>query len=622
VIKLLFPTLNGGEEEGLNDAGIETFEGAVGDHVARECAQNTSDASVNGQVELHFSLEVQDISQLPCLEQLDGVLKSCEKYWEGDAKAVSFFKTGRKVLKKGKLQVLKISDYGTTGLTGEDADRGSNWYGLVRSKGACNKSGGSGGSFGIGKYAPFAASALRTVFYYTRAKENEAFQGISRLVTHFNAENLRTQATGYIGLYEMQEQEPRYLSVRDGNLIPRGFRRNEGEYGTDIYIPAYRDAVSWQANLTISVLNNFWPAICLGKILFKIGSSTVSKANVESCVEKYRGQRNFEAYRYFRAYRYGTKFSGTLEHVGRSELWLIEDSEKEPNPIAVARKNGMIIDAWGNFRSRKPISGFFMCHDGKGNKILRMMEPPRHDMWDPKRREDGAEIVGTIRKWIRECIKEFLPVDDAESFDIDGFSKFIPDMTDEEAGEETFDDENVADNKDGFEPAPTKPEKNITKTALPPRDKPAEEESETEEAEGAGEDEETGGRGGGRGEGGKGEGGGSGRGEGNGGEGERKEGKKAVSTRVLRLRYYYDEGVGCYNMIIRADEAFEGNIAFGAECDDGSVEPVKITRVLQDSRQCELDDGRKSFRASIESKAAARFQAYFEQNEKMCLRIV
>lgn len=67
MIKLRFPTLNGGEEEGLNDAGIETFEGDTGDHVARECAQNTSDASANGQVELHFTLEQMRVERLPCL---------------------------------------------------------------------------------------------------------------------------------------------------------------------------------------------------------------------------------------------------------------------------------------------------------------------------------------------------------------------------------------------------------------------------------------------------------------------------------------------------------------------------------------------------------------------------
>lgn len=43
-MELVFPELGGGTFQGLNDAGVETFQGSVDAHVARECGQNTGDA--------------------------------------------------------------------------------------------------------------------------------------------------------------------------------------------------------------------------------------------------------------------------------------------------------------------------------------------------------------------------------------------------------------------------------------------------------------------------------------------------------------------------------------------------------------------------------------------------
>ena len=55
---------------------------------------------------------------------------------------------------------------------------------LTKSSGSSDKKGPAGGSFGIGKFAPFACSDLFTVFYNTYDIEDEcAYQGVSRLVT-------------------------------------------------------------------------------------------------------------------------------------------------------------------------------------------------------------------------------------------------------------------------------------------------------------------------------------------------------------------------------------------------------------------------------------------------------
>ena len=619
-IVLRFPLLGGGEEEGLNDAGIETFEGDVGDYIARECGQNTSDASVNGKVELHFNLLQMSAKELPCLENLQKVFEQCKAYWSSDPKAVKFFNTGLDCLAKDTFPVLKISDYGTTGLTGEDSDRNSDWFGLVRSKGACNKGEGSGGSFGIGKYAPFAASALRTVYYYTKTKTNEAFQGISRLVTHCEGENLRTQATGCIGQYNIEGLEHKYLSIRDRSLIPSHFQRDKDDFGTDIYIPAYRELANWKECLIVSALNSFWPAICLGKILFKIGDKTIDKSNIDSCIEEHRVSPDFKAYKYFNAYQNGTKFTDKLKYVGDSELRLIVDTQRENNPIAVARKNGMIIETWGYLRSRKPISGIYICHDPVGNEVLRKLEPPRHDKWDQKRGANGKEVLSTIKEWIRSCIEILLPVDESESFDLDVLSKHIPDTNEEDLGEDSFDEKDKPENQDGFDSQPAETQKNITKAVLSTTGTSTSEEGEEAEVQAKEGEGESGGSGQDKGKGGGGSGGGGGEGNGKGGTGEA--GNATSSVKVLNMRYYYNDTDASYNMILRSKMTFKGNISFGAECDDGTIEHVRMTKALRGAQEVPLENNGRSFYAKIEPDATEVFQVSFEQNDKMSLRIV
>jgi len=46
-MKLKFPPLSGGVIQGLNDAGIETFEGDYAHYVVRECAQTSLDAGAS-----------------------------------------------------------------------------------------------------------------------------------------------------------------------------------------------------------------------------------------------------------------------------------------------------------------------------------------------------------------------------------------------------------------------------------------------------------------------------------------------------------------------------------------------------------------------------------------------
>ncbi len=607
-IQLAFPPFEG-EEEGLNDAGIETFEGDVEDHIARECGQNTCDAALDKkEVQLHFSLLTMLIDQLPCLLELKDVFTRCISYWEGDPKAVSFFSRAKTCLEQKTIGVLKISDYGTTGLTGTDTDRTGRWYSLVRAKGACNKDAGAGGSFGIGKYAPFAASKLRTVYYYTRTSENEAFQGVSRLVTHLNPQRQKVHPTGYIGECIQRNGVYSFNSIR--NAIPELFRRPVGITGTDIYVPAYRESGHWEEQLIISVLENFWPAICMKKIVFKINNTAIDSNNIAQYMEHYKQHEAFKAYRYFNAYKNGVPYTRTLEIVGNSELRLIIDDMRESKPIAVCRKSGMIIDTWGHFSSRKPISGIYICHDENGNEILRKLEPPRHDKWDPKRGENGKKVIDTIRYWIRSCIDSFLNDEISDSFQISEMAQYLPD-------DQIFGPEAIPPSLPGG--LPSGPQETTTSpiTGLPPRTPPIAEGGQNATT---GEEEGTSGGGGVKEGGGKGGDGHDGRSSGAKDGGNGTKGGKKTPKGNLRMRCMYDEVQQSYTIVLRSDAEFESRISFGAVGDDGEVEMLRIEKVMQDNKELPVEQN--GFFVKLNPDSPQHYKLVFEEKEKMTLRII
>ena len=161
-----FPPTNGGRVDGFNDPGIAHFDGSPLASLARETIQNSLDASLQPDQPVHVSFELIELERDDVgLSELMEVIERCmQKAKEDeDSSAVSALKRATQVLKKRKIPCLRVSDRSTTGL------KGKHWPALVKRQGYSYKPErkGAGGSHGIGKYAPFAVSDLRTVFYWT-----------------------------------------------------------------------------------------------------------------------------------------------------------------------------------------------------------------------------------------------------------------------------------------------------------------------------------------------------------------------------------------------------------------------------------------------------------------------
>jgi hypothetical protein len=183
-MKLHFPPLSGGTVSGLNDAGIETFEGDFERNVVRECAQNSLDAAIDpAQPKVVVRIERVSLARtdLPFVAALEDTLHACARYWHAHSKARQFFTKALSAAGRQHIDAIRISDFGTTGVDGSDDDNTARWFGLVKSRGVSNQKGDeSGGAFGIGKDAPLAGSQFRTVLYSTRTRDGQQlFRGFA-----------------------------------------------------------------------------------------------------------------------------------------------------------------------------------------------------------------------------------------------------------------------------------------------------------------------------------------------------------------------------------------------------------------------------------------------------------
>ena len=442
--------------------GLQTFKGNIYYYIAREIIQNSIDAK-NPKSTRPVLVEFQSLTMArersPRIDSLQGALSECARFWEDDPKAKAFFEKAAKMAGAPTINVLKVSDSNTTGVGGGDAERGKDWYNLIRCRGASSKGTDAGGAFGIGKDAPFAASHMRTVLYSTNTGSgNCAFQGVARLATHFAGDGGKADSVGFLGGHFG-------ASIRAVEEIPPALRRPN--LGTDLYILGYIAVEGWQKALRLAVLEYFWPAIHFGNLVVRINSDEINAENLDSLMREAADEEDFTGHKYYEAYTSAThKFEEALPRLKEVSLHLITEQTNLPKRVALVRKSGMVIEH-KIFHSALPFCGVFLCRNDVGNAKLREMEPPRHDKLDPDLPEKGAnKVIDTeYRNFIRQCIGALTTKDDVKVFDMPEFSRFLPD--DDDSEEETIGTPEQPEDDDPPESFPSKPPKPEPRKTVP-----------------------------------------------------------------------------------------------------------------------------------------------------------
>lgn len=451
MIQWRFPSNDHGETKGYNDSGVATFRGTPLKSLAREICQNSLDAAreeTGKTVRVDFNVFSVPTESIPGIDVLKDVFNRCLDFWKVQ-KAVAtkeFYTNAIKMAEKNTCYFLRISDYNTVGLTGTKEKINTNWINLTKSSGASDKKGTAGGSYGIGKYAPFACSDFSTVFYSTYNEDEEvAFQGVSRLVTFKREDDETTQGIGYFG-------EEKNTPVYEQLQIEPGFSRQSGDYGTDIYIASYKFADGdWQKDIIISVLDGFLGAIWKEKLIVNVGNIEISKETLQDVIDTYRDDLTNYTESYYKVL-ISDETQWIEENImgfGKVKLGILVGELDAPRRVAMIRKTGMKIMDRDRLPGHAPCVGVMFIEGDELNKKLRETENPEHTEWQPDRAKNpmaARALIREIRRFVNKTIEKLVSTGGGNEIDAVGVGAFLPDISDEpqdQAKEEVVSDKIV-----------------------------------------------------------------------------------------------------------------------------------------------------------------------------------
>lgn len=437
----------GGQDVGPNDPIHQNFKGNPYYYIVREAIQNSMDAVMNKDkpVEVHFDfIRINRLEgEFPKLFEIENYIESCKNYFPDNRHAERMFEGMEKYLEfngnmRTTIPCLKISDYNTKGMPFSN-DTKSPFYAFMRAAGVSAKTGASsGGSFGFGKGAYFALSALKTVLASTYTEDGEYFfEGTTRLTTHLDKYNDRKTAYGY---YNAGKGKP----VSNLNEIPDDFLREK--VGTDFIIIG-RQEENYRVPMIKSVLNNFWLAILKNRLSVKVDNEIINKENLDKKINEYfdsevdkSSVNNYEKWNpksYYKAVHYKGKnekfnhFSERLSTVGNVNFYVYL-ADGLSNKICFLRKPNMVVYKETS-NKLNGYSGVFVCEDSIGDEILMEMENPAHNEWhssnylklDESKHPDGEKAKKEINSFVRKCLEELAAGDIGSSTTVLGLDEYL-----------------------------------------------------------------------------------------------------------------------------------------------------------------------------------------------------
>lgn len=425
-----FPASGYGQSNGISDSGIETFKGALLTSLVREICQNSLDANRNKDkaVYIEFEKTFIDKSDIPDFLELNKAINECYKYAkeENNEKTIKFFRKAIEAI-SNKVSVLRISDYNTIGLVGSNDDTKNNpWRNLVKANGISDKGGKSGGSYGIGKSAPFACSEIRTIFYRTLDKNGvKAVQGISKLISYpINGDDMTT-GIGYYGIKEKNKP------IRNIEILDKINKRTES--GTDLFVLSFIEKEDWNKCIVGELLEHFMMSFYRGLLVVKVDNEIINKDNLGEMLNKYSD--------------YCSTVKDYYKVITESTIECVEDFEGMGNlklkillgeglnrTVLLTRSNGMKLFDKNRMPRSIQFSAVLQMEGDKLNSYFRKMESPQHNAWEPDRYEEKSKEADrklkTLYKWIKRKITDLSKCGDGDELDAEGVGDLIPDLFD------------------------------------------------------------------------------------------------------------------------------------------------------------------------------------------------
>lgn len=436
------------EVEGPNNAGIANFTDDRIGGLVREVLQNSIDAKASPDKRVEVSFQVQELPvadlDLPGLRRaLDSSIKSLAI----DDRHKQQFQRGLQAVndatKNGVITALNITDSNTTGASDKEGQL-DKWHSLTKTVGLSAKDmRDSGGSFGIGKHAAFAATDLRTVLYSTAYHEDgtdspiqRRFTGKSILVSH-EVGGKPHRASGWL--------EPDGDTLRDGD-VPAPFSLNSP--GTQINILGFDDSRmgQWEKEAKESLVTHFFHALANRNLSVRIGDYTVDQESLDEAASGI-DDKDKSVLRLIKVSRSEVAERTDIQGIGQVNLRIIVDEHGEygQKTVALVRDAGMMI-TWqlGNMRitpSQRMIQfprrwlGFTAiveCLSHGERSLLREAEGPRHDKVsadnaDASEQREVSRALRQLGNWVVQAIGKYAePPEPEESGNADELADVLP----------------------------------------------------------------------------------------------------------------------------------------------------------------------------------------------------
>ena len=427
-------------------AGPEKFKG-----LAREIIQNSIDAKRDDVVDplvVKFEFLTVDKTEIPGMDTLEKHIKGTVDYCELKGKknnALNISKKQLQLLEKAKLNVLKISDYNTKGVTGSKNLDGNNckWKGLVYNEGDSIKDSTSAlGSFGLGKNASFAMSLLRTVFYVTKdIDKNYAMEGVAKLYTSYTGTN-KFVPKGFFCKEENGDTLPFY--EEDMSDFSNIFTRTET--GTDILIiepdiELYKNRIEWY--LIESIICNFFIAFKEGTLEVFVNNTEISQATLETVFSNLldyydnndiqKSELLISVSQYLDTLDKGDDLSGNLLGYGDILLKLHKTRETKGKKVAIFREHGMLIKEYSVNGASQKFSGVLIVKGKEGIDFLKAIEDPSHTDFDPTRQTEDLKLTDQEKQdklklfynWIINNAKKYTKIKTDDKISLSGMEDYI-----------------------------------------------------------------------------------------------------------------------------------------------------------------------------------------------------
>lgn len=441
------------EKEGLSNGDIELFRDDPYASCGRESGQNSRDASVGRPVKLTFDIIKLKPGELPFGDTLATTIEQCLAQSKRDAdheKLVDFFTQAKRILSGRTIDILRIEDYSTTGLSGPPDEDDTPFHALVKSSGVSRKeSGTSGGSFGIGKNASFAVSDLQTVLYSTiyeaDGQMHFAAQGRTRLVSHRDTRGRPCRATGYWG------SSPGFRAITDKSLVPHWMRRTSK--GTSIFCVGFRTHEHWSERIAYSIIVNFFAAIHRGDMVFEINGGAIQinhqslerlfqLASIRSAAEEAGHLQDLELseamYQTFISSS-ATTHKLSIKDMGQMSLRILV-KDGMPKRVGIIRNGMLITTGLGNFGDK--LERFRGARDfvavlepadsaNEASSLLKRLENPKHEgfsaerLSDPEKRKKAETAMRSLAQLLRETISSETTAETSDEQAIEELAEFF-----------------------------------------------------------------------------------------------------------------------------------------------------------------------------------------------------